>query len=75
MQNKEYQSTLRRCPFCGSEKIQFLISGHFQPWNDEGMRLWYNCSCYECGAEIDTGSAKTMKEAAQAWNRRAGEQE
>ena len=74
MQNKEYQSTLRRCPFCGSEKIQFLIDGYFQPWEGEGMCLWYSCSCYECGGKIDTGDTQTMKAAAQEWNKRAGKQ-
>lgn len=42
---------LKPCPFCGSTNIQHLISGHFQPWDDAEMRLWYHCSCYDCGAE------------------------
>ncbi len=62
---------LKPCPFCGCTDIQYLISGHFQPWGDAGIRLWYHCSCYECGAEIDTGSCHTLKEAAREWNRRA----
>ena len=36
----------------------------------EGMSLWYRCSCYTCGNELSDG-ARTMKEAAKAWNRRA----
>lgn len=63
---------LKPCPFCGCTDIQYLISGHFQPWGGgAGIRLWYHCSCYECGAEIDTGSCHTLKEAAREWNRRA----
>ena len=65
---------LKPCPFCGSTNIQYLISGHFQPWDDAEMRLWYHCSCYDCGAETDTGGCRTMKEATQAWNRRLHEQ-
>ena len=61
---------LKPCPFCGSDKIQFLIRGYFQPWDGAGMKLWYRCSCFECGAEMDCGSAKTMKEATKEWNRR-----
>lgn len=61
---------LKPCPFFGSNKIQFLISGHFQPWDGAGMKIWYRCSCYECGAEMDSGAAQTMKEAAKEWNRR-----
>ena len=61
---------LKPCPFCGSDKIQFLISGHFQPWDGAGMRLWYRCACYECGAEMNSGMATTMKEATKEWNRR-----
>ena len=51
-------------------EIQFLISGHFQPWDGAGMRLWYRCACYECGAEMNSGMATTMKEATKEWNRR-----
>ena len=61
---------LKPCPFCGSDKIQFLISGHFQPWDGSGMRLWYRCACYECGSEMNSGMATTMKEAIKEWNRR-----
>ena len=61
---------LKPCLFCGGKEIQFLISGHFQPWGSKGMDLWYRCSCYTCGNELSDGS-KTMKEAAEAWNRRA----
>ena len=61
---------LKPCPFCGSDKIQFLIRGHFQPWDGTGMNLWYRCACYECGAETNSGAAQTMKEAAKEWNRR-----
>ena len=61
---------LKPCPFCGSVRIQFLIEGLFQPWDDEGMRLWYHCACHECGAEMDCGCALDMRKAAEAWNRR-----
>ena len=65
-------SELLPCPFCGGREIQYLISGHFQPWASEGMSLWYHCSCYNCGAELDFGDAHTMKKAEEEWNRRAG---
>ena len=65
---------LKPCPFCGGKEIQFLISGHFQPWGSKGMDLWYRCSCYTCGNEMSDGS-KTMKEAAEAWNRRMQKEE
>ena len=71
---KSKMTELKPCPFCGSEKIQFLIDGYFQPWEGEGMCLWYSCSCYECGGKIDTGDTQTMKAAAQEWNKRAGKQ-
>ena len=66
---------LKPCPFCGSEEILFLISGHFKPWSGDGMSLWYKCACYECGTQIDNGETRTMKEAAREWNKRAGKQE
>ena len=62
---------IEKCPFCGSEHIQYLIEGHFQPWEDDGVLLWYHCACYGCGAEMDTGGCHTMKEAVREWNRRA----
>ena len=62
---------LKTCPFCGSDKIQFNIEGHFQPWSGEGMRLWYHCNCYDCGCSYNTGDTTSMKKAAEAWNRRA----
>ena len=61
---------LKPCPFCGSDKIQFLISGYFKPWDGAGMNLWYRCACFECGTEMDSGMAQTMKEAGKEWNRR-----
>ena len=61
---------LKPCPFCGSNKIQFLISGHFQPWDSDGMKIWYRCSCYECGVEMDSGMSTTMEKAKNEWNRR-----
>ena len=61
---------LKPCPFCGSNKIQFLISGNFQPWGGAGMKIWYRCSCYECGAEMDSGMSTTMEKAKNEWNRR-----
>ena len=63
-------SELKPCPFCGSEKIQFAVEGYFRPWANEGMKLWYHCACYECGSEMDSGSAVDMKRAIEVWNRR-----
>lgn len=61
---------LKPCPFCGSDRIQFVVEGHFQPWAGEGMQLWYRCSCHDCGGGTDFGSALDMKKAATEWNRR-----
>jgi hypothetical protein len=62
---------LKPCPFCGSENIQYLIEGHFQPWEGDGLLLWYHCECNGCGAEMDTGGCRTMIDAAREWNKRA----
>lgn len=62
---------LKPCPFCGGDKIQFIVNGYFQPWEKKVLRLWYHCSCHECGASMDTGSCTDMKKALLEWNRRA----
>jgi Lar family restriction alleviation protein len=64
-------SELKPCPFCGGNRIQYQISGYFQPWTHDGMKLWYHCSCFDCGAELDQGDAQTMKKAAEQWDSRA----
>ena len=66
---------LKPCPFCGSEKIQFFFFFFLQHREGEVMCVWYGCSWCVCGGKIDTGGTQTMKDAAQEWNRRAGEQE
>lgn len=62
---------LKPCPFCGGDKIMFEIEGHFKPWENRGIQLWYRCRCYECGAEgSDIGMDTDMNKAAKTWNRR-----
>ena len=63
---------LKPCPFCGGDKIQFRIEGHFNPWTKAGMCLWYSCACYDCGGALNNGSCTDMTKAARAWNERAG---
>lgn len=58
------------CPFCGSDNIQFVLYGYFQPWKNDGINLWYHCQCHDCGCEIDTGDCKDMKKAIIVWNQR-----
>ena len=64
-------SELKPCPFCGSDRIQFNVEGYFQPWEREGIKLWYRCSCHDCGCGTDFGSALDMNKATREWNRRA----
>ena len=61
---------LKPCPFCGSDRIQFEVHGYFQPWENKGMRLWYHCSCYDCGCDIDTVACNDMEKAIKVWNQR-----
>lgn len=62
---------LKPCPFCGGDKIVFKIEGHFKPWENRGIQLWYRCHCYECGAEgSDIGMDTDMNKATKTWNRR-----
>ena len=61
---------LKSCPFCGSDRIQFIVHGYFQPWDNERMRLWYHCSCYDCGCAMDEGDCTNMEKAIKVWNRR-----
>lgn len=73
MQNKEYQSTLRRCPFCGGEARK-------NAQTVKGFRLLY-VECKRCGATgsiIRTDKPRVKDEdnmSIKAWNKRAGEQE
>ena len=46
------ESDLKPYPFCGSDKILFIVEGNFKPWGNEGLRLWYRCHCYNCGADM-----------------------
>ena len=70
MQNKEYQSTLRRCPFCGgeattSEKEHIENLPHGVGW----------VGCQRCRVFIDwVRGDRGKKLAIEAWNRRVGEQ-
>lgn len=66
-------SDLKPCPFCGSDKILFIVEGNFKPWENEGLRLWYRCHCYNCGIDGGDTSRESMKKAIEAWNRRAHE--
>jgi len=66
---------LRPCPFCGSDKIQFQITGYFQPWESKGVRFWYHCGCNDCGAEMDEGGCTDMQQAIDAWNGRADDEQ
>lgn len=52
---------LRPCPFCGSERVNLkdAVAGFF-------------AACGECGAESDLMT--TIREAVEAWNRRAGDE-
>ena len=66
---------LKPCPFCGSDRIIYMVEGHYIPWDEKGLQLWYRCHCFECGADgMDTGMDKTMEEASKTWNRRDGGQ-
>ena len=62
MQNKDCQK-LRSCPFCGGEAEIFE--------NDDRPNEWYAaCVNPECKCEAYLPFAKTVTEAAAAWNRR-----
>ena len=64
---------LKPCPFCGGNRIQFNVEGYFQPWEGEGMRLWFRCTCHDCGCTVDDGCCTDMKKAAVRWNTRVGD--
>src|SRR5882724_9793225 len=69
----------RACPFCGcgSDKLQLVCFGESGPgveWRHSSARgcdCTYHVDCMGCGAEGPRGV--TQLEAAQGWNRRAGE--
>lgn len=52
------------CPFCG-RKAEFVMGENYRE-NSEWIK------CYSCG--VETKCFDTPEEAAEAWNRRAGEQ-
>ena len=79
MQSKEYQSTLRRCPFCGGTKLTVKSCSEITEENDfeKCKQLPYYAVCCDfrhggCGAS--SGYRPNRGEAIEAWNRRAGEQ-
>lgn len=56
---------LKPCPFCGGKAESCT------PWM--GMAYGYWVRCEACGCETEVSS--TEEQAAEAWNRRAGEQD
>ena len=68
MQSKEYQNTLRRCPFCGGEAIINVIEPHdhvfvdLPPYDGGAFIECLGCTCAMAG--------KMEKEVIEAWNTR-----
>lgn len=59
---------LRKCPFCGGEP-EFALGEEYR----EEYEIPYDwVECETCG--VETPCFNTAEEAAEAWNRRAGEQ-
>ncbi|WGO82317.1 Lar family restriction alleviation protein [Arsenophonus apicola] len=56
---------LKNCPFCGSDDIHIDSEKGLIDEEDE----FYQIECWEC--ESSTGWHFDLKEAIQAWNRRA----
>lgn len=62
---------LKPCPFCGGKGR--LIKRPFSEWSGKGP-YDFTVYCYDCGAGVRHSFPKE-KEAVEAWNRRAGEQD
>ena len=56
---------LKQCPFCGCEK----------PYMNKnvGMYIWFFVQCPKCSAK--SAEKRISTEAAEAWNRRANDEE
>lgn len=66
MQNKRYQSTLRRCPFCGNKNLTIID-------NDEAYTNYSVCCDYlKGGCGSTSGFRETKEEAIELWNKRIG---
>lgn len=59
---------LKPCPFCGGKAE--LMKNAFWPSTD----WWYvTCGNPHCGVHAETSDRPTLQEAAENWNKRAGE--
>lgn len=65
---------LKPCPFCGRNPSK--VKEHYTPGT---AHIYYSVSCKapmsKCFVKPSTGMYKTPEGAADAWNRRAGEQD
>lgn len=56
---------LKPCPFCGGRPLSCV---------NDGTETKFGVICFACGGSI-SATKDSLEEAAEAWNRRAGEQE
>ena len=63
-------SSLRRCPFCGSDWIEISDVSKGVPWVPGGM---VRVQCVDCGCCNETFSAGEEDKAAEWWNGRLGD--
>ena len=78
-ERKEIEKTLKPCPFCGGERIDFALM-HPQFAGKPDMTYWsfWQVLCTDCGANIENGCDEPTEqeweqakdELIEAWNRR-----
>jgi len=62
---------LKKCPFCGSDQIDVITIGDLYEDDENSNSKIANCNFNKGGCGAVGGARPTVREAIEAWNRRA----
>lgn len=64
---------LRRCPFCGSNKIRICVGTIDNGVPCDMDKPYYQVGCCACGCVVDNYDNRTKEDVVKAWNKRVSE--